>query len=355
MREELGLRSWIVGAIAVCLFSASGALASTSSGALYTDTYPGQGSNVVTSGKDLAKALTTASLTYGFTHPSLTQDVPARFRATVVYGRGVRPIEPTIKLAYGNDASLTPIEADTLRVVPVTSTRQYLDEGTGNPGGGYRLTWAWDVVPLQSGQLHLVLEIKPVLVVVGGSSNADLAVRNEPIVITVEVNPNRKALEEVATEAQHLKITVPGSFLINERVQVVAALPLKGHQGVVRAGVDLARDQGSTAATIESAGSDQQADQLVSRWLVTPADSGPMNMVFTVSLSTTAGEIPVSKAVTVRRSATVEPAPPSLWDRLQTPVLWITPFVVLIGLLLGLRKSFSQQPRAVNDVEGSDE
>jgi hypothetical protein len=91
-------------------------------------------------------------------------------------------------------------------------------------------------------------------------------------------------------------------------------------------------------------------------WTVTPEQPGPVNLVFAVNVSTTAGDRELSKAVFVHRSVRADPKPPSLWSRLQAPVLWITPFVALIAAILGVRaiwwKRGDTEPAADLSVPG---
>jgi hypothetical protein len=280
--------------------------------------------------------------------------VPARFTATIVYGGKTLPNRPIIDVAFANDASLKPSRGK-FEITPITDTRQYLNQGTKRRGGGFQLAWRWEVVPRQSGSLSLLLTIEPV-VILRGSSRQDLAQRNKPIRINVRVHPNIQALAEVSSAAQELQINYPKRLVVGEQAKVDASLPLKGHQDNVKADITLDRDEGSVPATIQPTESSQDGDQLVRRWLVTPAEEGPVDMLFTVKLSAQAGDQPLNDQVVLHRSVSAEPAPPSLWDRLQTPVTWLAPFVALAGGLLGLRAAWrKRRPPAGGNAEPADD
>jgi hypothetical protein len=75
-----------------------------------------------------------------------------------------------------------------------------------------------------------------------------------------------------------------------------------------------------------------------------------------VKLSAQAGDQPLNDQVVLHRSVSAEPAPPSLWDRLQTPVTWLAPFVALAGGLLGLRAAWrKRRPPAGGNAEPADD
>ena len=66
-------------------------------------------------------------------------------------------------------------------------SRQFLELGTPRPGGGFELTWTWDVTPLLPGEQTVVLGIIPTVEVKGKHyEGTDV---NQPIEVTVDVNP----------------------------------------------------------------------------------------------------------------------------------------------------------------------
>ena len=347
MAESRRPKGWSGATTLVVLVTLLGAAAPMSR-QLYRQVYPNRESAVIEPGKSIESALTKASLDTEFDVEPLTEDVPVRFTATIVYGGKTRPNRPTIDVAFANDADLKPSRGK-FEITPITDTRQYLNQGTRLRGGGFELAWSWEVVPRQSGSLALLLTIEPV-VIVPGVSRRDLAQRNQPIRINVRVHPNVQALAEVSSAAQQLRINIPKRLVVGEQAKVDAFLPLQGHQDSVKADITLDRDEGSVPATIEPAGSSQDGDQLVRRWLVTPAEEGPVDMLFTVKLSAQAGDRPLTDQVVLVRSVSSEPPPPSIWERVQAPVLWLAPFVALAGGLLALRGTWRRRRSRADDA-----
>jgi hypothetical protein len=319
------------------------AMATPATGALYERIYPAD-TPVLEAGDTIEKAVTKASLKTGWDHEPLTQDVASRFTATIFYDtRAPLPGLPVINVAYANDATLKP-SSGKFDIVPVTDSRRYLNEGTRRPGGGFRLSWAWDVVPRSVGRLVLILQIQP-LVLVRGTSARDLELRNKPIPIRVAVNPNRDALDRVFAAAQTLRITAPSEMRVGRSEEIEADLPMRGRGRLVHAEVALDRAESSAAATIEEAEVLRTADETRVRWRVTPDEIGPVDLLFTVALSTSSGDAPVMKTVSLHRSLRAKPAPPSIWSRLQAPALFLAPFVALAPLVAFIVKRWSARRR----------
>lgn len=332
-----GLRVWGIPTVIVLVLTVAAAAASPVA-QLYAAVYPDQGSNVLTDGDSLEQALTEAALLTRFEPAELTENEPSRFTATIVYDTETSGDPGGVEVAFGNDASLTPVPAGQTDVIPVTPTRRYLNEGSARPDGGFELSWMWDVVPRASGQLTVVFEIQPVLVI-DGVPDPDLAKRNEPITITVQVHPNRVAFNEIVAAAGDLELTIPAHLVAGAPTEVTAALSLQGREDVVQADISLATAGGSAAATISEQGpatSDRSGARLVGTWLVTPDEGGVVNLVFTVSVTAAAGDVPLEQRVETTRSVTADPKPTSLWDRIQAPVLWLTSIVGLIVALVAL-------------------
>lgn len=352
MAESRRPKGWSGATMLVVLVTLLGAAAPVSR-QLYQQVYPGRDTGVIEPGKSIESALTKASLDTKFDAEPLTEDVPAHFTATIVYGGKTQPNRPTIDVAFANDANLKPSKGK-FEITPITDTRQYLNQGTRRQGGGFQLAWKWEVVPRQSGSLALLLTIEPV-VVLRGVSRRDLAQRNKPIRINVRVHPNIEALAEVSSAAQQLQINYPKRLVVGEQAKVDASLPLKGHQDSVKADITLDRDDGSVPATIEPAESSLDGDQLVRRWLVTPAEEGPVDMLFTVKLSAQAGDRPLTDQVVLVRSVSAAPPPPSFWERIQAPVTWLGPFVALAGGLLALRGAWRRRRSSPDNAGPADD
>ena len=352
MAESRRPKGWSGATILVVLVTLLGAAAPTAR-QLYQQVYPDRDTGVIEPGKSIESALTRASLDTKFDVEPLTEDVPAQFTATIVYGGGTQPNRPTIDVAFANDARLKPARGK-FEITPITDTRQYLNQGTRRRGGGFQLAWRWEVVPRQSGSLSLLLTIEPV-VILPGVSRRDLAQRNQPIRINVRVHPNTQALAEVSSAAQQLRISYPERLVVGQQAKVDASLALKGHQDSVKADITLDRDEDSVLATIEPAESSQDGDQLVRRWLVTPAEEGPVDLLFTVKLSAQSGDRPLTDKVELLRSVSADPAPPSIWDRLQAPVTWLGPFVALAAGLLGLQIAWRRRRSRADNADPADD
>jgi hypothetical protein len=338
-------RGWGRATVLVVLVTLVGA-AVPAAGELYRQVYPGPDSGVVEPGKSIERALTRASLETGFDAEPLTEGVRAVFTARIFYVK-TKPGRPTIKVGYANDADLKVLKGK-FEITRLTDSRQYLDEGTKRLGGGFELAWKWEIVPRESGLSVLELQIQPV-VILKGSSRKDLAVRNKPIRIDVKVHPNNKALAEVLSAARELRIDHPDRLFVGEQAKVEASLPLKGHRDTVKADIALVRDEGSVSATVEAVEPSQDQDKFVGSWLVTPAAEGSVDLLFTVKLSTQAGDLPLMDEVILRRSVRAEPAPPSFWERLQAPVTWLAPFVALVTGVLAIRAGWRRRHPETGD------
>jgi hypothetical protein len=296
------------------------------------------------------KGLQLAELTHEWSPPEpLTQNVATTFVAHVTYGRKLSNHAAVVLVGYGNRATLTapPGAAD---IQPLGPDEQLLVFGTRLPGGGRQLTWKWSVTPLSTGLLTVTLDIEPYAKNLPDNS----ATINTPIHVTVQVNPAKKALDTVQAAAAVMQVTTVDHLVVGEPSAISATLPLLGQSSTVHAAIDLTREPSSVPATIQLAASSQTADKLVTRWWVTPATQGPVDLVFTVTLVAQVGDRPDTEKVTVTRSVRAEAAPPSLWDRLQAPVLWLTPFVVLAGAIAGLgwgrrRRRAGAQPEEMED------
>lgn len=338
------------GALITVLAAILLAVLSPGAGSYRAIAYPTEGSNLQGSGRSgqvedpgkfLARALTRATLFTSFDGPAVTEGVKTRFVATVTYDRPA-PGGRVIKVAYANDATLSAAQG-AFDIVPVTDRRQNLDEGTKRPGGGFQLQWIWQVTPRQSGSLTLMLEIQPVLLL--ETTRSDLEVRNKPIPVDVKVHPNRIALQMMKKDARGLELAVPDRWTVDRTMHLTAALPLSSDPEV---GADLllVPAPGSAPVTVR-ASVDREGGQLVGRWSVTPTSTGSVQLQLTTTLQTEAGVIPITDTVTTTRSFSVDPQPPSFWQRVQTPFLWLTPVLgVLVVLIPWFRSGLSRTRRS---------
>lgn len=320
---------------------------------LYAQVYPGPDAGTID------EALDEANLKTGFAPRQLTQFEKARFSATIVYGTSTTPTLPTVKVAWSNEAELVAEDEDAFVIVPVTRSRQFLDQGTRRAGGGYTLTWTWTVTPLRAGEQTIILRIRPT-VVVEQKEIADLADVNEPIAINVEVNPAKRRFDEVVMSAKEMVTEVPEVMIVGEEHDVSATMSMPGHAGTVTADIALAPAEDSAAVTISEASPQAFApavstesppgDGVSRRWTVIPEEAGQVRLLFTARVLGTAAEQQLEQDVPVTASARAVAPAPSFWETLQKPVLYLTPFVALAGMLLGLRTAWAKRhPRPQPD------
>lgn len=343
-RRVTGWGAVIIVALALTTFGATAPVARD----LYAVAYPGPDSVVVTSGKSLAKALTKARLKTRFDTKALTQDEPSIFTATVIYG--VKSSSgATVKVGYANDATLTAQSKRQFDIKPLTDKRQNLDEGHKRPSGGYELDWKWEVTPRKAGSLSLSLEIQPVLIL-RGSNRKDLETRNKPIPVRVRVNPAATALSEVIQSAENLHTKYPRTMVVNEVAEWSATLSLKGHADTVNAKVDLVQEPDSADAEITKRPPTQTGDLLVTRWAVRPLEKGTVKLKFAVDASADSGDRTLQDGAATPALA-IASVPPSFWELVQAPVLWLTPLVGLAAGILGLRAALGPRRRGKDDGE----
>jgi hypothetical protein len=261
----------------------------------------------------LANALKTAALRWSFSSSKLTQYVPTRFTASIIYDR--QASGKIILVAYENVASLRATKKKEFDIVPRTSASQRLDEGRRLPGGGYKLSWHWDITPQSAGKKTLELEIQPVIVI-NGSRRKGIQVRNEPIPISVRVHPNAAALDEMSSKVSELSVThVPTELVVGQTAEITAVLPLRPYERVVKAHVTLKRGPDSVGASVSDTKQTVSAGSLIAKWSVTPTEAGTLDLVFRTALSTQAGVQRLTIQVETPHSEPVSPAPASFWSQ----------------------------------------
>jgi hypothetical protein len=323
--------------------------------AIYPGTDPGGGNDpgggtVSGSMNDLGGRLERAALRWSFSPNKLTQYEPTRFTATITYDRKVSG--RIILVAYENVASLRETKKGEFDIVSLTGASQRLDEGHRLPGGGYELSWEWDVIPQRVGKKTLELEIQPVIVI-NGSRRKGIQVRNEPVPISVRVHPNAAALHEVSNMASELRVTLaPAELVAGQASEVTAVLPLRPYESVVDADVSMTREPDSVAASVSNAQQTVSSGSLITKWSVTPTDAGTLDLLFHTALSTRAGERTLTAQVETPLSEPVSAAPVSFWSRLVGFFTGINGVVVALGgilaLILAIRRL--RRPGAPNDA-----
>jgi len=309
---------------------------------------PQPGSNYVDNiGEAYRQAMKTAKVSYGFDGrpPALVENTAATFSATVSIVPLVNiPPSSQIQVAYENEASLKSNCQPKCQfdIDPSTSVRKSF-QGTN------QITWQWTVTPRALGSHRLILEIQPILYVSGSSRN-DFNKINQPISVAVKVHPHHAAYLAVVADAQQLQPKVPNHFTVGEKSKVTATLPLDGHGQLVQTDIRLSTDSGSVPATVEQVQRKSSTPTSVEReWEVTPDQSGPVNLAFDVEAQTQSGDQPLSETVRIRRSIQANDPPPSLWSRLQAPVLWATPFLALAATALTIWTMMRRRKRGHGD------
>lgn len=121
MADSRRAKGWGGTTVLVVLVTLLGA-AAPAAGQLYRQVYPGRDTAVIQPGRSIEGALTKASLDTRFDVEPLTQDEPARFTATIVYGGRTLPNRPIIDVAFANDTHLKPAKGK-FDITPITDTR----------------------------------------------------------------------------------------------------------------------------------------------------------------------------------------------------------------------------------------
>ncbi|MGC5224017.1 hypothetical protein ACPW96_15705 [Micromonospora sp. DT81.3] len=291
----------------------------------------------------LSDALSTASLETRFDPAVITQFETTRFTATIVFGVPIDSGATEILIAWSNEATLMGEDPESFEVSPTSPSRQWVDNAFAHPSGGYALSWTWDVTPLLAGDRTLNLRIRPT-VVIDGEVVEEYADINEPVVLAVEVHPVQRDLDEVAAAAQSLELDLPEKMTVGEEHVVTITVPLEGHADTIGADVELSREQGSASASIEMAGQVEndatagaESRAAIERtWTVTPTESGRLDLVLMTSVRGEAAGQELRREVHITAATTVVAAPPTFWELLQGPVVYITPFVALAATIVGV-------------------
>jgi hypothetical protein len=342
MRQVYRLGSGAVVVLVVLVVTIVGSALPASSDyfrAVYPGIDPGggndpRGGTVSGSINDLGGRLARASLSWSFSPDKLTQYEQTRFTATITYDRKVSG-RRIILVAYENVASLRETKRGEFDIVRRTGASQRLDEGHRLPGGGYELSWQWDVIPQKAGKKTLELEIQPVIVFKGAREKG-IQVRNEPVPISVRVHPNAAALHEVSSKASELPVTLPAQLVAGQASEVSAVLPLQAHDRVVAAKITLTRGPDSVGASVSSVQQTVSAGSLIAKWSVTPTEAGTLDLRFHIALSTRAGEQTLTEAADTLRSVPVSAPPEPFGSRLVNFFTGIGAVVAVLGGIVGL-------------------
>lgn len=328
MIQRRGLGSWRL--VTLVILTTLAAAATSPASQLYAAIYPDE-IVVVEDKESLDDALAEAVLQWEFDAQPLTENERSRFTARAIYDAETPPVGIEVEVAFTNEASLI-ITAGQADLSPVTPRTRDLDEGVPWPGGGLALEWIWDVTPRAIGLLNLEFAIQPILIYDDGFS-AEGRGKNEPVQIAVDVHPTRLAFGEVlASAGDGLSLEIPDPLTDGVPAEVTASLPLGGHQDIVQANITLATSEGSAPARIEKVEQNDSpgpGEPLIAKWMVTPSE-GDINLVFTVDLEASAGDVELIDSVTAMESRRAGPAPPSLVDRIQEAANWVVGYIVPI-------------------------
>jgi hypothetical protein len=348
-RRRPGVRATLV-VVAVTML----ALAWPLGAPLYAEVYPGPDAGTVN------EAITNAGLDARFDSEPITQFETATFRATVIYGTS-SPNLPTVKVAWSNEAQLAAETKDTFNIEPTSASRQFLDDGTRRPGGGYELTWTWNVTPIVAGKQTLILRILPI-VVVEGQVVPGLIDVNKPIAVTVDVHPGQRDFDEAVKAAAEMKVQVPDEMIVGEKYDVSASMSLApNHSGTLSVDIDLDKGEGSSAVTIVEATTAPAAartalptsgdESIVRRWTVVSDEPGQIALVFTATVTGHAAAQDLAGKVPKTASARATPRAPSPGEILQQAVQYFAPIVGLAGAVLALLMAWKKWKSGKADPE----
>lgn len=347
--RHAGVRAAVV-VVAVTIL----ALAWPLGASLYAQVYPGPDAGTVN------EAITNAGLDAGFDSEPLTQFETTTFRATVIYGTS-SPGLPTVKVAWSNEAQLAAEAEDTFNIVPTSASRQFLDAGTRRPGGGYELTWTWNVTPVVSGQQTLLLRILPI-VVVEGEVVPGLIDVNKPIAVTVDVHPVQRDFDEALKAAADMNISLPTEMIVGEKYDVSASMSLAaGHSDTVSADIDVNPDADSAAVTILEASAAPSAaraalavsgeESIVRRWTVISDEPGQVSLIFTATIEGHAAAQDLAGKVPKKASARATERGPAPWDIFAQAVQYVAPIVALAIGILALSAAWKKRKAKAEDLD----
>jgi hypothetical protein len=337
-------QAWTKAVVAV-LAGTLAALVLPGTNGLYARTYPVQP-------EVISRAVAEAALDAAFEREPLEQYVPTTFSATIIYDTALPRELPTVNVAYSNEATLKG-DPDEFVIRPLTDSRQNLDEGAARAGGGFQLTWSWQVEAMLPGSKILILEIQP-LVLVNGRLLRDVERRNKPIPVEVEVNRNQKALDDTAAAIRRsleepspsqappsLDIRLPGELTVGRATEVSAGLDL-GDAGRLVSGQVVLPDVADDGIAVDRLATSSDGRSV---WTVEPDEPGSVALEFAVELTSQAGERTLSASIPVHRELQVE----DTWlNRLSGTAAKVTALLALLATALALwdRRRRNRKPTA---------
>ena len=256
-------------------------------------------------------------------------------------------------------------------IEPTSASRQFLDDGARRPGGGFQLDWTWDVTPLKAGDQTLMVQVSPT-VVVEGRTIPDLADVNQPVPVSVEVNPVQRDFDEVVSAAAAMETEVPDEMTVGEEYDVGASMALAAPADAVSADIRLEQGEGSAEVTITEASAQQGASPGITPDIsLVSAPAAPSSVAGASSRTSparsTSSSWPTSpdraegqaleQAVPVTETVrAVEPGA-SLWETIRTPVNdlgslagSLATLIALGGTLFALRARWSKRQLATQSA-----
>lgn len=313
------------------------ALALPAAGPLYAEVYPG---------------LTPARLDAGFESEPVIQYEEVQFTATAIYGPDVGS-DFDVFIAWSNVVTLEPEQKEAFDIRRTSPPKLLVEQASLRPDGNRELTWTWQVTPLLDGTKKLQVRVSPSATIKG--QKKDAADLNKPISVWVEVHPAKRDFDEVVAAAEAMQTDIDEVMTVGEEYDVGASMSMAGHPDTVSVDLALTKGEDSVDVAITESTAARQAvaqsalstgNMAQRRWTVVPLEAGRVDLLFTATVVGQAAGQPLTDEITLAAEARANDPPPSVWDRLQQPVLYVTPFIVLIGAIWALVEKGRRRRRA---------
>ena len=308
---------------------------------LYAQVYPGQ--QIIKTPEDLEIALRDATVKWSFEpNPMLANEAGTVLVDVELLGEDPDPEDPTVKVAYQTKAQLRPRCLDATEVcaevnadvAPTDWQTRYLRDG---------LHWEWTVTPRSPGEQTLDLEIQPVLVFEGGTSNEDLEKVNRSIPIAVLVHPVEEAWTNVLDAAEDLDTEVPNGATVGSGFDVTASFKLPespSKEDVDDVDVDLSLDVEEGEASIEPGKLVRTGEAVRRDWRVTVTEQGTVDLKFLTVAKATVGDRSKQEEAAVTRSVVAKPSWVSTWWK------QIVGIVSVVAAVSGIYYEFDRRRKA---------